>query len=73
MLKKIKEKTEWFEIDKVKERLAYQNLKDTWNGIKPKIEKIVNELQLDILISKQDKYYYSYIKYYIDIISVKRN
>ena len=59
---KDKEKTEWFEIDKVKERLAYQNLKDTWNGIKPKIEKIVNELQLDILISKQDKYYYSYIK-----------
>ena len=41
---KDKEKTEWFEIDKVKERLAYQNLKDTWNGIKPKIEKIVNEL-----------------------------
>lgn len=59
---KDREKTEWFEIDKVAERLAYQNLKDTWNEIKPKIEKIVNELQLDILISKQDKYYYSYIK-----------
>lgn len=59
---KDKEKTEWFEIDKVEERLAYQNLKDTWNEIKSKIEKIVNELQLDILISKQDKYYYSYIK-----------
>ena len=43
---KDKEKTEWFEIDKVEERLAYQDLKDTWNEIKPKVEKIVNELQL---------------------------
>ena len=26
-----------------------------WNEIKPKIEKIVNNLQLDIIISNQDK------------------
>ena len=60
--KNCKEETEWFEINKVEEKLSYQNLKDTWKEIKHKIEKIINELQLDILISKQDKYYYSYIK-----------
>lgn len=59
---KDKEETEWVKIDKVEKRLTYQNLKDTWKKIKPKIETIINELQLDILISKQDKYYYSYIK-----------
>lgn len=59
---KDKERTEWFEIDKIEEKLAYQNLKNIWKEIKPKVESIVNELQLDILISKQDKYYYSYIK-----------
>lgn len=59
---KDKEETEWVKIDKVEKRLTYQNLKDTWKKIKPKIETIINELQLDILISKQDKYYYSYIE-----------
>ena len=57
-----KEQTEWIEIDEVEEKLAYQNLKDTWKKIKPKIIQITNELQLDILVSKEDKYYYSYIK-----------
>ena len=59
---KDKETTEWFKIERIEEKLAYQNLKDTWKKIKSKVEEIVNELQLDILISKQDKYYCSYIK-----------
>lgn len=77
-----KEKTEWFKIDMIEEKLSYQNLKDIWNEIRPKIERIVSELQLDILISKQDKYYYSYIKlkdesyiptniYYIEDLNLK--
>lgn len=44
---KDKEETEWGKIDKVEKRLTYQNLKDTWKKIKPKIETIINERQLD--------------------------
>ena len=40
-----KEQTEWVEIDEVEEKLAYQNLKDIWKEIKPKIIQITNEIQ----------------------------
>lgn len=49
-----KEQTEWVEIDEVEEKLAYQNLKDIWREIKPKIIQITNEIQLDILVSKEE-------------------
>lgn len=79
---KDKEITEWFEIDSIEERLAYQNLKEAWKKMKFKVEKIINKLELDILISNEDKYYYSYIKlkdesyiptniYYIENIDLK--
>lgn len=40
---KDKEKTEWFEIDEIEEKLSYQNLKDVWKEIKPKVEKVIKE------------------------------
>lgn len=59
---KDKEKIEWFDINEVEEKLSYQNLKDIWRLVKPKIEKIFNNVELDIIVSKEDKYYYSYIR-----------
>ncbi len=59
---KDKEDTEWFKIDDIENKLSYQNLKDLWNRISPKIVDILKNLQLDILVSKEDKYCYSYIK-----------
>lgn len=40
---KDKEKTEWFEINEIEEKLSYQNLKDVWKEIKPKVEKVIKE------------------------------
>ena len=40
---KDKEKTEWFEINKIEEKLSYQNLKDVWKEIKPKVEAIIKK------------------------------
>lgn len=34
---KDKEVTEWFKIDEIDNMLSYQNLKDFWNIIKPKV------------------------------------
>lgn len=59
---KDKEVTEWFTIDEIQNKLTYNNLKEVWSKVKGKIEKIIKKIQLDILVSKQDKYYYSYIK-----------
>lgn len=59
---KDKEKTEWFGIDEIENKLSYPNLKEVWKEIKPKVQEVIQKLQLDILISKEDKYYYSYIK-----------
>lgn len=43
---KDKERTEWFEIDKIEEKLTYQNLKNIWKEIKPKVESIVNDYEI---------------------------
>lgn len=59
---KDKEITEWFTLDEIENKLTYNNLKEVWNKVKNKIEEIIEKIQLDILVSKQDKYYYSYIK-----------
>lgn len=34
---KDKEVTEWFKINEIDNMLSYQNLKDFWNIIKPKV------------------------------------
>ena len=34
---------EWFEINKIEEKLSYQNLKDVWKEIKPKGEAIIKK------------------------------
>ena len=41
---KDKEITEWFEINKVYEQLSYENLKETWKKIMPKIKNIIKDL-----------------------------
>jgi len=40
-----KECTEWFEIDEVEEKLAFQNLKNTWKEIKPKIIQMSDDIK----------------------------
>ena len=40
---KDKEKTEWFEINEIEEKLSYQNLKEVWKEIKTKVEMIIKE------------------------------
>ena len=40
-----KELTEWFEIDEVEEKLVFQNLKNTWKEIKPKIIQMSNDIK----------------------------
>ena len=42
---KDKEQTEWFTIDEIEGKLEYQNLKEMWKKIKPKIENIIKKSQ----------------------------
>ena len=40
-----KEKTEWVSIDNVFDTLSYQNLKDFWKELSPKIKEIINSIK----------------------------
>ena len=41
---KDKEKTEWFGIDEIGNKLSYPNLKEVWKEIKPKVQEVIQKL-----------------------------